>query len=87
MSETEQYDTAEFTPAKRPSLLRQWFVKHHGEGAENQYDCYRCDQCRGLITHRIIARGGCGCAASKLRPTNPTAWETIKLLVLPWLMK
>lgn len=69
------------------SLLRQWFVKHHGEGEDNQFDVYRCDQCRGLVTHRMIARGGCGCAGSRLRPTNATFAETVKLLVTPWLIR
>lgn len=70
------------------SLLRQWFVMHHGEGAEGQYDVYRCDLCRGLVTHRMIAKGGCSrCPGARMRPTNPTLRETVSLMVAPWLTK
>jgi hypothetical protein len=67
------------------NVLRQWFVYHHGEGAEHQLDLYRCMGCQALVTHRIIQRGGCACGMSKVRPTNPTFAETIGLFCLPWL--
>ena len=69
------------------AMLRRWFVKHHGEGEHNQYDFYRCDQCHGIVTWRMIRLGGCGCSRSRLRPTNPTMVEAFKLLVLPWTIK
>lgn len=69
-------------------MLRKWFVMHHGEGESHQYDLYRCDQCRGLVTHRMIREtAGCACPQSKLRPTNPTFIEAVKLMVTPWLVK
>ena len=68
------------------NLLRAWFVRHHGEGAANQFDVYRCDQCRSIVTHKMIRRGGCRCAGARMRPTNPTMLETFRLLVLPWTM-
>jgi hypothetical protein len=86
--DAEQYDTIEGAPKARVGLLRQWFIKHHGIGEPQQYDLYRCEQCRGLVTHRMIReRGGCPCASSKLRPTNPTWGEFISLMVLPWRTK
>lgn len=65
-------------------MLRKWFLYHHGQGAPNQDDLYRCLGCRGLVTHRIIRRGGCGCGYSKVSPTNPTVWEFLGLMLWPW---
>ncbi|HYE89553.1 MAG TPA: hypothetical protein VEA38_00980 [Terriglobales bacterium] len=65
-------------------MLRKWFLYHHGEGAPNQHDLYRCLGCRSIITHRIIGRGGCACGHAKLSPTNPTFFELLALLVTPW---
>ena len=62
-------------------MLRKWFAKHHGVGAPNQYDVYRCERCRGLVTHHMIAKGGCPCGSSRMSPTNPTWGETVKLMV------
>ena len=28
--------------------------------------------------------GGCRCGTNRLRPTNPTLWEKVKLVALPW---
>ena len=67
-------------------MLREWFVKHHGVGTDSQFDLYRCHLCHGLVTHKMILKGGCACAGSRLRPTNPTTWEWFKLMAMPWLM-
>ncbi len=70
------------------AALRAWFVKHHGEGEPHQYDFYRCDLCRRLVTWNIIRSGGCGCAGgTKMRPANPTLWETFRLMALPWTVR
>jgi hypothetical protein len=64
------------------ALMRRWFVSFHGEGAPNQYDLYRCSICRGVVTHRMIKRGDT-CVGAQLRPTNPTFWERLTLMVRP----
>lgn len=64
--------------------LRHWFLRCHGKGASNQDDLYRCLGCRGIVTHRMIAKGGCGCGHPKLSPTNPTTLEFVGLMITPW---
>jgi len=68
-------------------MLRRWFLKHHGEHEPHQFDLYRCSVCRGIVTHRMIRAGGCQCAGSHLSPTNPTAREVFRLMVLPWTVR
>ena len=63
--------------------LRKRFVALHGEGAENQADFYRCHNCGRLVTHNKIKVGNV-CCAGRVVPTNPTAWETVKVFLLPW---
>jgi len=65
-------------------LLRNWFVRWHGEGGENQHLLYRCAACHRLVTHNIIHNGGCSCGGSRMHPTNPTLWERVKLFIFPW---
>lgn len=65
-------------------MLRRWFLHCHGAPAPNQDDLYRCLGCRALVTHNIIARGGCACGHSKVAPTNPTWLEFLGLMVTPW---
>lgn len=68
------------------ALLRKHFVYWHGEGIEPyQYDFYRCDACKKLITWKHIKTGGCRCGSHKLRPTNPSFTEKFKVMVLPWM--
>lgn len=64
-------------------LLRRWFVYNHGEGASHQADVYRCHQCGRLRTWKHIEAGNL-CCMGRVIPVNPTTWEKIKLLVLPW---
>lgn len=68
-------------------MLRQWFLKQHGAHEAHQFDLYRCDQCKGLVTHRMIAKGGCSCVGSHLHPTNPTTGEFFRLMVMPWTVR
>jgi len=65
-------------------FIRAWFVKNHGEGDERQHDFYRCDSCAKLITWKTIRKGGCQCGGFKIKPTNPSFVEKIKIMVLPW---
>lgn len=64
-------------------FLRKRFVKLHGEGSPHQYDLYRCEACGGIVTWKQI-RGEvdhpCG-PARRLRPTNPTFLEAVRLLL------
>lgn len=62
----------------------KWFAAHHGMGEPHQFRLYRCSECKGIVTHRMIAAGGCGCPGSRLRPTNPTLGESFRLMVAPW---
>jgi len=65
--------------------LRKWFIYLHGIGEVHQYDLYRCMMCGRIVTHNVIKSGEC-CCSGKIGPTNPTWWETIKLLVFPWMI-
>ena len=65
--------------------LRRWFVHNHGEGEAHQADVYRCYNCGRLHTWKHI-RSANLCCAGRLIPVNPTTWEKVKLLVLPWMV-
>lgn len=64
--------------------IRAYFIRWHGEGGPNQYDFYRCEGCKSLLTWQIIRSGGCACGSPRLKPTNPTFFELVKVLVFPW---
>jgi hypothetical protein len=50
-----------------------------------QYQFYRCELCRGLVTWKQILQGGCKCGVgSRVRAAHITAWEKVQLLVTPW---
>ena len=65
--------------------LRKRFVALHGEGEANQADFYRCQACGTLRTWKHI-RAAKLCCQGRLVPAEPTAWETFKVFVLPWLV-
>mgnify|MGYP001573560647 CR=1 FL=1 len=65
--------------------LREIFVKRFGEGEPNQADFYRCQSCAKLRTWRDI-RAANLCCQGRLVPANPTAWETVKVFVFPWMV-
>lgn len=63
----------------------KWLDHWHGNGESHQWRYYRCDTCRHLVTHHMIARGGCPCGGTGfLRPAKLTRKEKIQALVLPW---
>ncbi len=70
-------------------ILEQWlrkrFVRLHGEGAANQADFYRCHTCGKLVTWNKIRKADV-CCSGRVIPTNPTSWETVKVLCLPWMV-
>lgn len=67
------------------SLLRRWLVWWHGAGEPHQYEFYRCDACRRVVTWRRIRQGGCVCReSSKIRPAILTFGEKARLLLTPW---
>ena len=65
--------------------LRKRFVALHGEGEINQADFYRCQTCGKLRTWKHIREANL-CCQGRLIPATPTAWETFKVFVLPWLV-
>ncbi len=69
-------------------LLRPWMEYWHGrKDASHQWDFYRCKGCRGLVTWRMIKRGGCSCdMAKQLVPARLSLVEKVKILVLPWML-
>ena len=64
-------------------MLREWFIRCHGEGEPHQADLYRCITCGRLITWKKIRTADLCCMGRVCR-TNPTWWETIRLLAFPW---
>lgn len=65
---------------------RAWFVRCHGEGMAHQYDVFRCEGCRGLVTHRLIKGGGCPkcLQGTRMRPAVLTVREKLRLLFAWW---
>lgn len=42
---------------------------------------YRCQTCQRALTDKDITKGGCRCGGRRVSPTNPTAWEALRLIV------
>lgn len=52
-----------------------------------QYDYYRCEVCRGLVTWNQIRAGGCKCGTgARIRAAHLSLWEKTKLLLIPWMI-
>lgn len=69
--------------------LRRWLIFWHGRGGPEQHDYYRCDDCKRLVTHKAIRKGGCVCGGAgpmgpKLRPARLSWGEKARLLFMPW---
>lgn len=61
--------------------LKYW----HGFGDGHQDFFFRCRRCSGLVTWKVIQKGGCACSGSTpISPTNPKMTEWFRLLFLPW---
>ena len=69
------------------SLGKAYLNKRYGEASnpERQYQFYRCELCRGLVTWKDIAQGGCRCGVgSRIRAAHLSFGEKCKLLLSPW---
>ena len=66
------------------TLLRNRFVRLHGEGESHQADLYRCVTCGRLITWKMIRAGDVKCCQGRLCKTSPTLWEAFRLIAFPW---
>ena len=67
--------------------IKQYLAYWHGAptDATRQYQYYRCELCRGLVTWKQIQQGGCQCGVgSRVRAAHLTLWEKAKLLLVPW---
>lgn len=68
--------------------LARWLVLWHGEGEPHQAQFYRCQGCKGVVTHAMIrASGGCRCRLPGCGKVNPTALrlrEKAGVLCAPW---
>ena len=50
-----------------------------------QYQFYRCELCRGIVTWKQIQEGGCRCGTgSRVRAAHLSVGEKLKLLLMPW---
>ena len=65
--------------------LRRRFVARFGEGEPHQADFYRCYSCGRLRTWAHIRKPDL-CCQGRLIPVNPTRWETVKILLFPWMV-
>lgn len=80
-------DYAPICPAENPieRLAHRYMTYWHGEGAPHQHRYYRCKGCHGLVTWKMIRKGGCDCNMSKeLVPANLTMLEKARILGAPW---
>ncbi len=56
-----------------------------GSRADNQFQFYRCELCKGIVTWKHIKQdGGCPCGASRVSPTKPRFTEKCRILLMPW---
>ena len=63
----------------------RYLIYWHEFGAIGQDFFYRCQKCSGLVTWRMINKGGCNCSGmTKIFPTNPKLLEWVRLLFMPW---
>lgn len=69
------------------SLGTAYLNKRYGSATDpaRQYQFYRCELCRGLVTWKDIAQGGCRCGVgSRIRAAHLSFSEKCKLLLSPW---
>ena len=66
-------------------LLTQWLDYNFGNGEEHQFRFYRCYGCHGLVTHKMIQRGGCPCGIdNRVKPAVLSFKDKFSALVLPF---
>ena len=61
---------------KLEAWVRKRFVEMHGEGAEKQYDFYRCYTCGSLVTWNMI-KGNKLCCLRRVVPSGPKWYEWV----------
>ena len=69
--------------------IKRYLAYWHGAPTDpqRQYAYYRCECCRGVVTWKQIAAGGCKCGTgSRIRPAYLSVGEKLKLLCIPWSM-
>ena len=67
--------------------VKRYLAHWHGTATDpaRQYQYYRCEFCRGLVTWKQIADGGCQtCVSSRVRAAHLTMLEKTRLLLVPW---
>ena len=70
-----------------PPLGRRWLRAWHGTGDVHQYEFFRCQGCRRLVTFHHISTGGCACReSSKVSPAALRWGDKTRLLYLPWMV-
>jgi len=68
-------------------LAKKWLDYNYDNGDEHQYQFYRCDGCKGLVTWKTIRQGGCDCGLGRnLHPACLSLFEKFKLLFMPWMV-
>lgn len=68
--------------------IKSYLTMRYGEAPDpaRQYQFYRCELCRNLVTWKDIAKGGCGhcTVGSRVRAAHLSFGEKCKLLFAPW---
>lgn len=67
--------------------IKRYLEHFHGAPTDpkRQLAYYRCELCRGIVTWKQIAKGGCKCGVgSRIRAAHLTTAEKARLLLLPW---
>lgn len=68
--------------------IKRYLAYFHGAPTDpaKQYAYYRCELCRGIVTWKQIAEGGCRACkvGSRVRAAHLKFTEKLRLLFLPW---
>lgn len=68
--------------------IKRYLQYFHGAPSDpkRQFDYYRCEFCRGIVTWKQIHQGGCkSCSVgSRVRAAHLSIWEKAQLLLMPW---
>lgn len=67
--------------------IKTYLDRRHGPAVDvsRQYQFYRCELCRGVVTWKQIEAGGCRCGVgSRIRAAHLTTFEKVQLLFMPW---
>lgn len=67
--------------------IKRYLAHFHGEApdASRQYQYYRCELCRGVVTWKQINTGGCKCGTgSRVRAAHLSFGEKVRMLLMPW---